>query len=78
MKQSLYQNYEELPLFLNSKIGGPGKKQRSGFVGERRSSGMIEFSPFGAEMRDMELATTKSRIKAWCHLASHNCPQCGQ
>ena len=23
---------------------------------------MIEFSPFGAEMRDMELATTRSRI----------------
>ena len=39
---------------------------------------MSEFSPFGAEMRDMELATTKGRIKAWCHLASHNCPQCGQ
>ena len=25
---------------------------------------MSEFSPFGAEMRDMELATTRSRIKA--------------
>ena len=24
---------------------------------------MSEFSPFGAEMRDMELATTKGRIK---------------
>ena len=28
---------------------------------------MSEFSPFGAEMRDMELATTKGRIKARCH-----------
>ena len=26
---------------------------------------MSEFSPFSAEMRDMELAPTKSRIKGW-------------
>ncbi len=42
MKQSMYKHYDELPLFLNSKIGSPGKTQRSGFVGERRSSGMSE------------------------------------
>ena len=58
-------------------MGPLPKPSASGFGGERRSSGMSEFSPFGAEMRDMELATTKSRIKARCHLASHNCPQCG-
>ncbi|OUN21314.1 hypothetical protein B5G37_11295 [Pseudoflavonifractor sp. An85] len=59
-------------------MGTPPKPSASGFGGERRSSGMSEFSPFGAEMRDMELATTKSRIKAGGHPASHNCPQCGQ
>ena len=26
---------------------------------------MSEFSPFSAEMSDMELAVTKSRIKGW-------------
>ncbi len=26
---------------------------------------MIEFSPLSAEMRDMELAPTRSRIKGW-------------
>ena len=26
---------------------------------------MIEFSPFSAETRDMELAPTRSRIKGW-------------
>lgn len=45
-------------------MGATGEAQRSGFAGERRSSVMSEFSPFGAEMRDMELATTRSRIKA--------------
>ncbi len=27
---------------------------------------MIEFSPLSAETRDMELASTRSRIKGWC------------
>ena len=40
MKVSVYKSYDELPLFLNSKIRAPGKTQRSGFAGERRSSGM--------------------------------------
>lgn len=31
---------------------------------------MSEFSPFSAEMSDMELAVTKSRIKGW-RLSSH-------
>ena len=48
---------------LRRENGAPGKAQRSGFVGERRSSGMSEFSPFWAEMRDMELVTTRSRRK---------------
>lgn len=42
---------------------------------------MSEFSPLGAEMRDMELATTQSRIKPWRRKrrpAGHVCPQCGQ
>ena len=42
---------------------------------------MSEFSPFGAEMRDMELATTQSRIKTWRRKrrpVGHFCPQCGQ
>ena len=42
MKESSYKNYDELPLFLNSRIRVPGKTQRSGFAGERRSSGMSE------------------------------------
>ena len=60
--------------------GAHGEAQRSGFAGERRSSGMSEFSPFGAETREkvncsagareaalgrMELATTTSRRKPW-------------
>lgn len=48
---------------LRGTNGAPGEAQRSGFAGERRSSVMSEFSPFGAEMRDMELATTRSRRK---------------
>lgn len=48
---------------LRRENGAPGKAQRSGFAGERRSSGMSEFSPFWAEMRDMELVTTRSRRK---------------
>ena len=36
------------------KTGPPPKPGASGFGGERRSSGMSEFSPFGAEMRDMQ------------------------
>ena len=52
---------------VEDKMGVSGKVQRSGFAGERRSSVMSEFSPFGAEMRDMELATTRSRIKARRH-----------
>ena len=40
-----------------------------------------DFSPFWAEMRDVELVTTQSRIKAWrrtCRRSRHFCPQCGQ
>ena len=43
----------------------PAEAQRSGFGGKRRSCGMSDFSPFGAEMRDMEPATTRSGIKPW-------------
>lgn len=42
---------------------------------------MSDFPPFRAEMRDMELATTQSRIKAWRRKRQpghHFCPQCGQ
>ena len=42
---------------------------------------MSGFSPFWAEMNDMELATTQSRIKAWRRKRRRNryfCPQCGQ
>ena len=42
---------------------------------------MSEFSPFSAEMSDMELAVTKSRIKGWRRKrrrSRHFCPQCGQ
>ena len=42
---------------------------------------MSEFSPSWAEMRDVELVTTQSRIKAWrrtCRRSRHFCPQCGQ
>ena len=43
----------------------PAEAQRSGFGGKRSHSGMIEFSPLSAETRDMELASTRSRIKGW-------------
>ena len=43
----------------------PAEAQRSGFGGKRRSCGMSDFPPFWAEMRDMEPATTTSRIKPW-------------
>lgn len=42
---------------------------------------MSDFPPFRAEMRDMVLATTQSRIKAWRRKRRHSryfCPQCGQ
>ena len=42
---------------------------------------MSDFPPFRAEMSDMELATTQSRIKAWHRNRQpvrHFCPQCGQ
>ena len=41
---------------------------------------MSEFSPFWAEMRDMELVTTRSRRKERGRdrpLSDHKCPQCG-
>ena len=37
MKQSQYNSYDDLPLFLNAEAGAPGKTQHSGFAGERRS-----------------------------------------
>lgn len=40
MKQSQYNSYDDLPLFLNAEAGAPGKTQHSGFAGERRRSGM--------------------------------------
>ena len=45
MKQSQYNSYDDLPLFLNAEAGVLGKTQHSGFAGERRSGGMSEFSP---------------------------------
>ena len=42
---------------------------------------MSGFSPFWAEMSDMKLVTTQSRIKAWRRRRrrrQHFCPQCGQ
>lgn len=63
---------------LRRENGAPGEAQRSGFAGERRNSGMSEFSPFWAETREkvncsagareaalgrMELVTTMSRRK---------------
>ena len=42
---------------------------------------MSDFSPFRAEMSDMKLVTTQSRIKAWRRKRrrrQHFCPQCGQ
>ena len=50
---------------VNKENRAPAEAQRSGFGGKRRRSGMSEFSPLSAEMRDMELAPTKSRIKDW-------------
>ena len=50
---------------VNKENRAPAEAQRSGFGGKRRRSGMSEFSPFSAEMIDMELAVTKSRIKGW-------------
>ena len=50
---------------LSEESRAPAEAQRSGFGGKRRRSGMSEFSPFSAEMSDMELAPTKSRIKGW-------------
>ena len=41
-------------------IGAPIEAQRSGFDGERRSSGTSDFSPVRAEMSGVELATTKA------------------
>ena len=41
-------------------IGAPIEAQRSGFDGERRSSGTSDFSPTRAEMSGVELATTKA------------------
>ena len=63
IKESVYQTYDDLPLFLNAKIRAVGKTQRSGFAGERRRSGMSEFSPFWSETREMELATTKRKAR---------------
>jgi len=48
---------EECGLIGRRDYGAPGETRRSGFVGERRSTGMSEFSP-QAETRDMEVATT--------------------
>lgn len=42
---------------------------------------MSDFSPFWAEMSDVELVMTQSRIKAWRRKrrrSRHFCPQCGQ
>ena len=41
-------------------IGAPIEAQRSGFDGERRSSGTSDFSPARAEMSGVELATTRA------------------
>ena len=41
-------------------IGAPIEAQRSGFDGERRSSGTSDFLPARAEMSGVELATTKA------------------
>ena len=59
----------------------PAEAQRSGFGGRRRSGVTTDFSPFWAEMRDVELVTTQSRIKAWRRKrrrSRHFCPQCRQ
>lgn len=53
----------------------PGKAQRSGFSGERRRSGMSEFSPILVKIRDMELAPTTSGIKSWGHRPSFHLAQ---
>ena len=53
----------------------PAEAQRSGFGGKRRSCGMSDFSPFGAEMRDMEPATTRSGIKPWRRFRRYGRPQ---
>jgi len=42
MKESIYKSCDKLPLFLNAEKGAPGETQRSGFAGERRSSGTSE------------------------------------
>ena len=66
---------------VNKENRAPAEAQRSGFGGKRRRSGMSEFSPLSAEMSDMELAVTKSRIKGWRRKrrrSRHFCPQCGQ
>ena len=62
--------------------GAPGETQRSGFAGERRSSGMSEFSPlwggnegYGAYDEEEQ---DKGKASSATPLAGHNCPQCGQ
>ena len=58
----------------------PAEAQRSGFGGRRRRSGTSDFSPFWAEMSNVELATTPSRRKS-CRFFGrqdgHISPQCG-
>ena len=69
MITSEYRSYDELPLFLNVKGGAPGENQQSSFAGERRISGMNEFSPHGAETSDIKLATARHRCWACPHPA---------
>lgn len=47
--------------FRGFAVGVPGKRK---LFGERRSSGMSDFSSFHSEMSDMKLVTTKSRLKS--------------
>ena len=45
MKESIYKNYNNLPLFLNAKWGPSGNVKH--FRWERRNSGMTKPSPIG-------------------------------
>ena len=49
MKESSYKSYDDLPLFLNSAVGDPGKTQRSGFAGERPTPLIKGRCPEGTE-----------------------------
>ena len=72
------------PLFAppqRTTIGAPGEAQRSGFAGERRSSGMSEFSPLWGGNEGYGACDDEEQEKALAlllRLGGHFRPQCGR